>query len=143
MRLGERLAVVGVCEQHIVVVDYVQREVGGVAAVAVRHNMGSVGLGGDERHNRAERHALPCVLELAPLSNAVELGVQANLGQVDELVPAERDFVVHQSEHPKAPCVQVDARGGAVCEDGEFGGDELAGGDVFSRGVLPSAVNSA
>src|SRR3954463_7352971 len=77
----ERLAVERVREQDIVVVQDRERDVGGVALLGVRHDVGRGRPDLGEAEDLLDRNSLPVRVELCPAGHAMDVRVDGLAGQ--------------------------------------------------------------
>ena len=112
----ERLAVVGVGEQHVVVHHHLERQVGGVAAVRIGHDVLALGLDPRLLEQVAQEHAAPRRVELAPAGHAVDVHHHVRLRQVVQLLPGELQLVLHLSVELEVPAREVEL---GIRPDGE------------------------
>jgi hypothetical protein len=106
----ERLARVRVGQQHVVVAQELERDVGGVAAVGVGHHVGGVGHHACAVQHLAHRHAAPDGVELRPAGHAVDVRRDLALGQCHQLVPGQAQLAVHAAEDREVPAGEVELR---------------------------------
>src|SRR5690242_9645356 len=83
----QRLAVIGVGEQHVVVHHHLERKIGGVAAVRVGHHVLPGRAHASLLQEIAQKHAAPRGVELAPASDAMNIHDHVVLRQRHQLVP--------------------------------------------------------
>ena len=137
---GERLAVVGVGEEDVVVVQHRQRHVGGVALLGVADDVRGVGADLRQLQDRLDRDAFPVGVQLRPAGHAVDVGRHLLARQGLELVPGEAQRAVHLAMDAEVPRRQVHLGHGAVVEDRELLGQVLAGGHAVGHRGVGAAV---
>src|SRR5262249_34890767 len=139
---GERLAVVFVGDQALVAAKIGDRDVGGVAAVAERHDVrtGRPAAGGGA--GPGERHALPPGVELGPFGHAVDVDADLRRGEGEELLPRPAvELVPRRVLEGEGPGRERAVRRRARRQDGEVVRDVLARRDAL--GALPLAAKAA
>src|SRR5918992_5764792 len=131
----QRLAVV-VGGHHALATDQIlDRQVGGVTAIAVGNEIGRRRLVESRRLDQVvDRHALPCRPELAPLGDAMDIDGDLGLRQGLKLVPrppaSERSPVLQR----QGPLLECRMRRRAGAQHREVVGDELAGRNPIAFG---------
>ena len=124
----ERDAVVRDGEHRVIVgADVGQRDVGGVAAVAVEHHRVGFGQHLELVEEAAEQHALPSVVVARPVGDAVDVVVRFSRAERGELLVVEDQFGVDRAPDLEIPVLGLDQRGAAVGEHGPLAHEALAG----------------
>ena len=106
----ERFSENAMGQNHIVVEQGFQRQVGGVLVGAVQgHETGLIRRLGAQDYF-ARRHPLPVHVELRPACDAVKIAGQLDLRQGVECLPVELDFIRDHAEYPQIPTGRRDLR---------------------------------
>jgi hypothetical protein len=116
----EWLAVERVGQEHVIVVEDRERQVGGVALLGVGNHVRRRGPDRGHLEDGPDRHALPGGVELAPAGHAVDVCRHGPPGKGLELVPGERERGVDLTPGPEIPGREVRARHGTVVQDREL-----------------------
>src|SRR3954465_12515847 len=122
----ERLAGEGVGDHHIVVLERLEGDVGGVAAVGVGHHLGARRLHARAAERIDHGDPAPGGVELRPAGDAVDVGHDLALGQGTQLVPGQPELVLDLAEHAQIPRREVETRVRAYRQDREALGQVLA-----------------
>ena len=104
----ERLAVIGVSDDHVVVEHDLEREVGRVAAVGVGHHELAFRIDAGAAEQLADGDADPGRVELRPARDAVDVGRDLPLREGLQLVPGQGQRVVDLAEDVEIPLGQVE-----------------------------------
>jgi hypothetical protein len=99
----ERLAVVLVRDPRLTIGDVGEGEVGRIAAVAERQ--GEVGRSVDICEQDVDGDAPPRGVELGPLGDAVDVGIDLFAGEGEELLPRPRRRLVDRARDSERPFV--------------------------------------
>ena len=140
----QRLAVV-VGGHHALAIDQIlDRQVGGVTAIAVGHEIGRRRLVEPRRLDQViDRHALPFRPKLAPLGDAMDVDGDLGLRQGLKLLPrppaSERSAVLQR----QGPLLEWRTRRRAGAQHREVVGDELAGRNPISFGPSTAPAREA
>ena len=140
----ERPALVAVRQQHVLVVEHVERQVRGVALLGMDQDVGRLGPDLGQLQDRPDRDALPGRVELRPARHAVDVRGDRRAGQRQELVPGERERRPDQPVDAEVPRGQVGRGDAAVVEDRELLGQVLTRWDARRcRGILSAGPEEA
>ena len=111
MLCGEVLAVVPPCQQDVVVVHRLEGQVRRVAVGSVRDDPFRLVGGLGPLDDRAERHALPGVVQRGPARDAVHVRIDRHPRQVQQLLVGQRERLFDQTGDLQVPVLAVEPWG--------------------------------
>ncbi len=119
-------------DEHILVQESGQGQIGGVAIVAMQGDEAGLGQGPGQGEDIGCPHAFPVQIQAAPGGDAMEIGNIDHLGQGHEAAPIQFHLPLHPPVQSQTPVLVGDIRQDAQVQHGKFRGQMLARGDTFS-----------
>jgi hypothetical protein len=136
----EWLAVERVGQEHVIVIEDVEWQVGCVALLGVADDVGRGRADLRQLEDLLDRDAFPGRIELRPARHAMDVRMDLLAWEVFELLPGEREGRIDLAPHLEVPRRQIDPRHRAVVEHGELLRPVLAGRDPFGDGGIDCGV---
>lgn len=121
----QKLAVIFVRQQDVVLHHRFNRQIGGVTVIAVCDDILRARFDPEHFRKLDKGDPFPESVEFAPASDTVNIGGNHFCGQRQKFVPCPAHFVFNFAEHPKIPGLRVERRIWAIGKHREFLGEGL------------------
>ena len=125
----QRLAIVFVGDESLVVDNVGDGEIGGIAAIRVSGDEGRLGIQLDRLEERVNADRLPFHVELGPFGHAADIDGVFLGGQLQKLRPGPGHRLANQSVDREAPLLRPNSRRGSGGKHGKVVDQVLAGRD--------------
>src|SRR5262249_52006184 len=120
-------------QDHVVIQELGQRQIGRIAAVAMDENESRFRLELHQLHEVADLDAFPTVVEARPGGDAMEIRDLSGTRQLLKLFPVEQQRIFDQADHAEVPFCRIKTRRRTVAQYWKVGNESLAGGQTIAE----------